>query len=1019
MFPNNDPSFGSPLLLGERSSYNDAEKCVLLSTATLLISNSEGENLPVKAILDSGPFCNLISENLVGLLGVERQKTDTVISCLNGASVRVKTQLKTDISNRNEYFCEFLRPGQCRVSNSQLILQNSVFGFLASGRLNVTGNQSSRVIQCKLIANLEDLHKDMTKFWELEKIEEPIKIVEEEKCEKHFLKTYSRNSEGQYVVELPLNTDPDCLGETKTSALGSLNSLWRRLSKNPELLSLYRDFMQEYEALGHMELVTDNNEPSTSYYLPHHGVFKPDKTSTKLRVMFNASALSSNGLSLNDIQMNGGLTQEDLFSIMLCFRKHKNALCEFPEKLEVHGFADASEKAYGAVVYLKSSAGERNCVHLLCRKSRVAPLKSFSVPKLELCAAVLLAQLVKRVLCAIKLEINDIYLWSDSTIVLAWIQHEPWELKIFVANRISAIQELTKKKQWFHVSSGNNPADVLSRGLAPEKLCSNELWWTGPSFLQADFAVPMSTPNSNDDVYLSELKTSKPIFLTLNAKEKELFIECLLSVANSYLKLIRVMNFIFRFIFNSRNPHSLRSGPLTGDELKVASEYLIKEVQVREFSKEISALRKGNSIPKGSNLRNLNPSIDSNGILRIGGRLEYSNLTDNQKHPIILPESHRLTKLIFVYFHLKNLHVGPQGLLCAVLQKFWPIHGRNLSRKIVNDCITCFRNKPVVANQIMGNLPAERITPTFPFNLCGVDFIGPLLVKPVAQRRITARKMYVAIFVCFVTKAVHFELVADLTSEAFIACLKRFFARRGKSSIVSSDNATNFVGAQSELKRLSDMLKKPDENVSAYLASEEIKWKFSPPRSPNFGGLYEAGVKSFKYHFRRVMKNTKVSIEEIFTIISQIEGILNSRPLTPLSCDPTDLSVLTAGHFLVGRPIMSVVEPEITETPDNRLSRWQRTTKVVQFIWKRWHRDYLNHLQQRSKWQFEKNDLKIGSLVLLKEYNIPPCKWVIGRVKDVIPGSDGKIRVANVQTQSGLYRRGISKICVLPMNNNE
>ncbi|GBN78643.1 hypothetical protein AVEN_26072-1 [Araneus ventricosus] len=217
------------------------------------------------------------------------------------------------------------------------------------------------------------------------------------------------------------------------------------------------------------------------------------------------------------------------------------------------------ERAYGAVVYLKSSAGERNCVRLLCSKSRVAPLKSISVPKLELRAALL----VKCVLCAIKLEINDIYLWSDSTIVLAWIQHEPWELKTFVANRIAAIQELTKKEQWFHVSSGNNSADVLSRRLAPEKLCNNELWWTGPSCLQADFPVPMSTPNSNDDIYLSDFSDFQTIFLTLNAKEKELFIDCLLSVTNSYLKLIRVMSFIFRFIFNSRNPHSLRSGPLT------------------------------------------------------------------------------------------------------------------------------------------------------------------------------------------------------------------------------------------------------------------------------------------------------------------------------------------------------------------------------------------------------------------------------------------------------------------------
>ncbi|GBO17039.1 hypothetical protein AVEN_2335-1 [Araneus ventricosus] len=160
-----------------------------------------------------------------------------------------KVWFEREFNKSNEYFCEFLRPGQCRVPNSQLILQNSVFGLMASGRLSVTGNQSSRVIQCKLIANLEDLHKDMTKFLELEKIEKPIKSVEEEKCEEHFLKTYSRNSEGRYVVQLPLKKDPECLGESKTSDLGSLNSLWRRLSKNPELLSLYRDFMQEYEAL--------------------------------------------------------------------------------------------------------------------------------------------------------------------------------------------------------------------------------------------------------------------------------------------------------------------------------------------------------------------------------------------------------------------------------------------------------------------------------------------------------------------------------------------------------------------------------------------------------------------------------------------------------------------------------------------------------------------------------------------------------------------------------------------------
>ncbi|XP_035222646.1 uncharacterized protein LOC118195442 [Stegodyphus dumicola] len=185
---------------------------------------------------------------------------------------------------------------------------------------------------------------------------------------------------------------------------------------------------------------------------------------------------------------------------------------------------------------------------------------------------------------------------------------------------------------------------------------------------------------------------------------------------------------------------------------------------------------------------------------------------------------------------------------------------------------------------------------------------------------------------CLSTKAIHLEVVTDLTSEAFIAALKRFCARRGKISSIITDNATNFKGAHTELKRLQKLIRKPDEALSSYFTSESIVWKLIPPISPNFGGLWEAGVKSFTYHLRRTIGSTKVTMEEFLTIITQIEGILNSRPLTPMSNGINAFEVLRPGHFLVGRPIMSIPEPELIEITDNRLSRWQRTTKFVQLI---------------------------------------------------------------------------------------
>ena len=211
------------------------------------------------------------------------------------------------------------------------------------------------------------------------------------------------------------------------------------------------------------------------------------------------------------------------------------------------------------------------------------------------------------------------------------------------------------------------------------------------------------------------------------------------------------------------------------------------------------------------------------------------------------------------------------------------------------------------------------------------------------------------------------------------------------------------------------MVRNPDDQLAGYLAAEGIEWKFIPRRSPHFGGLWEAAIKSSKYHLKIVVIGITLTYEEFLTVIVQIEGILNSRPLCPLSSNEDDFEVLTPAHFLVNRSLNSIVEPNLTQLKESNLKRWQKITRIVQLIWKFWHRSYLNQMQQRNKWMFEKNNVKIGDLVLLIEENLPPYKWALGKIMKVYFGDDQKIRVVDVKTQHNICKRAISKICALPM----
>ena len=322
----------------------------------------------------------------------------------------------------------------------------------------------------------------------------------------------------------------------------------------------------------------------------------------------------------------------------------------------------------------------------------------------------------------------------------------------------------------------------------------------------------------------------------------------------------------------------------------------------------------------------------------------------------------------------------------------------------------------------MGELPRDRVRSSRPFTNVGIDYCGPFFVKERKFRNRSKVKVYVAVFVCFCTKAVHLELVSDLTSEGCIAAMKRFFSRRGKAENIYSDNGTNFVGAKNEIFDLYKLLtsRAYNDKMSHWLADESINWHFSPPCSPHFGGLWEISVKLFKHHLYRTVGDTLFTFEQLNTYIIEIEAILNSRPLTPISSDPNDLNALTPAHFLIGDSLMSIPERDFRDSPINRLTSWQHIQKIKQHFWTRWHKEYLSELNVRSKWQLgETSRIKVGSLVTIKDDNLPPRHWCLGRITEVHPGEDNIIRVATVKTSNGIYRRSVRQLCPLPSEINE
>jgi len=669
------------------------------------------------------------------------------------------------------------------------------------------------------------------------------------------------------------------------------------------------------------------------------------------------------------------------------------------------GFCDASERGYAAVVYIRSEDSSGTpFVSLLGSKTKLAPMAASTIPRLELCGAVLLAKWMSRIkgTLSAEVEVVETHAWSDSTIVLNWLAVRHVTFKIFVSNRIHQVQSLLPDCQWHHISSENNPADCASRGLSPSDLVDHVLFWKGPTFLKsptAEWAV--SIPGIEPD-QLPEAKMEIPAVLLAEA-EPEWY-----SRFSSYVHMIRVVAQVRRFIARCRRQPGFR-GYLTRIELDTASLSIVRFSQHSFFGKLHNELNCSKPIST-RHVARLRPYLDDDDIIRVGGRLSNAELSNEQRHPVLLAKSSHLSLLLVRHWHDLTGHGGPRVMTALLGRQFWIMSLGTLIRTVISHCTRCVRLSASNPQPVMADLPRSRVTECRPFSRVGIDYAGPLLMKEHRLRKARQYKVYVAVFVCFVVKAVHLEVVSDLSTDAFVAALNRFVARRGLPVDIYSDCGTNFVGAAAQLKKL---INHPD-NQSRLSATIQSVWHFNPPGAPHFGGLWEAAVKSAKSLMVRIMGEHTFTLEEFNTILCRVEAILNSRPLIPSSTDPSEVDYLSPGHFLIGQPLLAVPEEHIAPSQRSLKNRWKLINQCAQAFWRRWRDEYLQTLQTRGRWTVDAPNLVVNDIVIVKDPQSPPLAWPMARVLEAMPGADGVVRVVRLRTSSGILTRPVVKVVKLP-----
>lgn len=561
---------------------------------------------------------------------------------------------------------------------------------------------------------------------------------------------------------------------------------------------------------------------------------------------------------------------------------------------------------------------------------------------------------------------------------------------------------------------------------------SNCLWGRGPNHTQIPLVERQSTLNSILRITAYVMRFVRNI-RTKIAQHKAQASQTQINTRHRHRRSRRSSRQPYARASRNSTPFCeyKRPGPIdistpTPDERDNALMYWIGIAQRCYYSQEVRSCEKGIQLPPNSPLRHFAPFLDPNGLLRVGGRLENASIPYHQKHQLFVPRESSIGRLIVRNAHYITLHGGLSVNKAFLRQRFWfPRIGMAI-RHFTNSCPTCIRHRKITGEQLMGQLPSVRVTAAEPFAHVGVDFAGPFKLRKTAGKILPLRqaahipyreppttKGWIVVYVCLATRAIHLDVTNGLTVEDFLETFSRMTSRRGLCREIWSDNGSTFIGSNNEMKRV---LQEWDNKVpSAQLASLGTTWNFITPSAPFQGGIWEAGVKSAKTHLYRIVGARILTAGQLYTILTQIEAVLNSRPLWPQSDDPLDLAPITPAHLVIGRSTLQrPLSEDLSNTADNRLTMWGLQQKMQQVYWKRWKEEYLNIMQKRVKWYKARKNLKPGDMVVIKSENVPPTAWPLGRVTSIKRGQDGYVRSATVKTQFSLLDRPIQKLCVLP-----
>ena len=511
-------------------------------------------------------------------------------------------------------------------------------------------------------------------------------------------------------------------------------------------------------------------------------------------------------------------------------------------------FCDASKDAYAAGVYLLQTSREQvSKSDLIFSKTRLAPIKKMTIPRLELMAVLIGVRCLRFTKEQLKIHIENMYLQTDAQCVLWWLNSKK-DLSVFVRNRVKEINKDCDIKFGF-VSTSENPADVATRGTTVSSLQNNSLWWYGPRWLkESEKEWPHSSAVMDDTTnvqYESEIKKSKSMKEKglLNASEPVVtsLTPCAGNCAplgidhrrfSSITKLLRVTALALRFINRLRKSCSPK-GPLTSSEISASEILWVKYIQRKNFQEVFDAILK----EKSNNLKKqLGLYLDADGILRCQGRIDQATMiSESARRPVLLPKYERFTHLVIEKVHKQNLHCGVSQCLSQVRYKYWIPHGRAAVKSVIQSCLVCRRHEggPYKLPS-MSPLPGKRIREATPFSRTGLDYLGPLLIRT----NNGTQKVWVCLFTCLVIRAVHLELVLDMTTEEFLLALRRFISQRGAPVEITSDNALTFKSASTALELIWKNVTK-HEDIQSYVSSEGIKWSFIVEMAPWMGGFYE------------------------------------------------------------------------------------------------------------------------------------------------------------------------------------